>query len=96
MIVGGGRYIVSEPGRAEVAFAVDDPHQGLGIATCVLRHLVAIARKAGIRELVAEVLPDNAPNAEGVQRNGLAMTVGPEAGVVHVELDLSCRDDRPK
>ncbi len=41
VIVGGGRYIVSEPGRAEVAFAVDDPHQGLGIATRLMRHLVA-------------------------------------------------------
>ena len=31
-IAGGGRYIVSEPGRAEVAFGVDDAHQGQGIA----------------------------------------------------------------
>ena len=27
VIVGGARYIVSQPGCAEVAFAVDDPHQ---------------------------------------------------------------------
>lgn len=50
-IVGGGRYIVPEPGRAEIAFAVDDPHQGLGIATRLMKHLVAIAREAGLREL---------------------------------------------
>ena len=33
VIVGGARYIVSQPGCAEVAFAIDDPHQKLGIAT---------------------------------------------------------------
>src|SRR6185503_19750812 len=33
LIVGGARYIVSRPGFAEVAFAVDDIHQKLGIAT---------------------------------------------------------------
>src|SRR5580765_7666401 len=33
VIVGGARYVVSQPGCAEVAFAIDDPHQKLGIAT---------------------------------------------------------------
>ena len=30
MIVGGGRYIVLQPGRAEVAFVVVDQYQGHG------------------------------------------------------------------
>src|SRR6476659_8674319 len=38
MIVGGARYIVSHPGSAEVAFAIDDPHQKLGIATHMISH----------------------------------------------------------
>ena len=33
LIVGGGRYIVAQPGRAEVAFTVEDAHQGRGIAS---------------------------------------------------------------
>jgi RimJ/RimL family protein N-acetyltransferase len=92
VIAGGARYIASEPGRAEVAFAVDDPHQGLGIATRLMRHLVGIAREMGIKELVAEVLPDNAPMLKVFERSGLAMTVRREPGVVHVILDLSGRD----
>jgi len=91
VIAGGGRYIGSEPGCAEVAFAVDDPHQGLGIATHVMRHLVVIAREAGIKELVAEVLPDNAPMLKVFERCGLAMTKRREPGVVHVTLALSPR-----
>jgi RimJ/RimL family protein N-acetyltransferase len=88
VIAGGGRYIVSEPGRAEVAFSVDDPHQGQGIASALMRHLVAIARAAGLKELVAEVLPDNAPMLKVFERCGLTMTTRREAGVVHVTLRL--------
>jgi RimJ/RimL family protein N-acetyltransferase len=87
-IVGGGRYIVSEPGRAEIAFAVDDPHQGLGIASRLMRHLVGIAREAGIKELVAEVLPDNAPMLKVFERCGLAATTRREGGVVHLTMKL--------
>lgn len=92
VIVGAGRYIVSETGRAEVAFGVDDARQGQGIGSALMRHLVVIAREAGIRELIAEVLPDNTPMLKVFERSGLAMTVRREAGVVHVALDLSRRD----
>src|SRR5260221_3450814 len=40
MIVGGARYVVSKPGCAEVAFAVDDSHQKIGIATHLITHLI--------------------------------------------------------
>ena len=38
--------MVAEPGTAEVAFAVDDPHQGLGLGTLLTRQLSTIARAA--------------------------------------------------
>lgn len=88
--VGGARYVVSQPGRATMAFQVDDPHQGLGIATCLMRHLVAIARDAGITELVAEVLPDNAPMLKVLERSGLPMTTRREIDTVHVTPALWC------
>ena len=88
VIVGGGRYIVSPPGRAEIAFTVDDSHQGLGIATRLMRHLVAIARAAGIKEFFAEVLAENAPMLKVFQRSGLAATTRREDGVVHIDLAL--------
>ena len=89
VIVGGARYIVSQPGRAEVAFAVDDPHQKLGIATHLITHLIGIARAAALEALVAEVLADNAPMLKVFQRCGLAMTTRRERGVIHVTLILS-------
>ena len=88
-IVGGARYIVSQPRGAEVAFAVDDPHQKLGIATHLIAHLIAIARSAGLEQFVAEVLPENVPMLKVFERCGLAMTMRHERGVVHVALALS-------
>jgi GNAT superfamily N-acetyltransferase len=64
MIVGGGRYVVVQPGKAEVAFAVVDQFQGQGIGATLMRHLAAIAREAGLQELIAEV--GQYPDAEGV------------------------------
>ena len=58
-IVGGGRYIVVQPGQAEIAFVVVDAYQGKGIGTILMRHLAVLARQAGLKELTAEVLPEN-------------------------------------
>lgn len=88
VIAGGARYIVAEPGRAEVAFAIDDPHQKLGIATHLITHLIAIGRAAGLEAFVAEVLPENVPMLKVFERCGLAMTTRRERGVVHVTLGL--------
>ncbi len=60
VIVGGGRYIVFEPGRAEMAFVVIDTWQSRGVGSILMRHLIKIASDAGLKELTAEVLPENA------------------------------------
>ena len=85
----GARYVVVQPGRAEVAFAVIDQHQGQGIGAALMRHLVEIARAAGLRELIAEVLSDNAPMLKVLERSGFPMTTRREGGVAHVVLQLS-------
>src|SRR5947209_3553674 len=38
-IVGGARYVVVQPGQAEVAFAVVDQYQGQGIGAALMHHL---------------------------------------------------------
>ncbi|WP_457189355.1 bifunctional acetate--CoA ligase family protein/GNAT family N-acetyltransferase [Nocardioides sp. P5_E3] len=54
-----GRYDMIRPGYAEVAFLVEDAHQGRGIGQLLLEHLAQAGRERGIDEFVAEVLPDN-------------------------------------
>ncbi len=43
-IVGGCRYIIVQPHRAEIAFVVVDDYQGQGIGTILMRHLAVLAR----------------------------------------------------
>jgi RimJ/RimL family protein N-acetyltransferase len=88
MIVGGGRYIVAQPGQAEIAFAVVDQFQGQGIGAALMRHLAAIARGAGLQELIAEVLPDNTPMLKVFERSGFPLSMQREPRVIHVALRL--------
>jgi GNAT superfamily N-acetyltransferase len=88
VIVGGARYIVVGAGVAEVAFVVDDAHQGQGIGAALLRHLAALARQAGLKELIAEVLPENAAMLKVFETSGLGTTTRREPDVIHVTLQL--------
>jgi L-amino acid N-acyltransferase YncA len=88
VIAGGGRYVVTKPGQAEVAFAVVDHYQGQGIGMTLVRHLGMIARNAGIRELIAEVLPHNAAMLKAFEKSGLRVGTKRESGTVHVTLKL--------
>ena len=88
-IVGGARYIVAQPGAAEVAFTVVDDYQGLGIGRALMSHLAAIAHAAGIRELIADVLSDNAPMLAIFKKSGFPVSTRRESGVLHVTLQLS-------
>jgi RimJ/RimL family protein N-acetyltransferase len=88
VIIGGGRYIVEEPGKAEIAFAVVDEYQGQGIGAALMLHLAGIAREAGLEELTAEVLPDNTSMLKIFEKSGLRLSTQRESEIVHVNLQL--------
>jgi len=92
LIVGVGRYIVRdvEPIRtAEIAFAVDDAHHGLGIATILLRHLAKIARAADVSEFNASVLASNRKMLQVFFHSGLPQKHTVESGVLNIRLSLA-------
>jgi GNAT superfamily N-acetyltransferase len=89
VIVGGARCIVAEPGRAGIAFAVDDAHQGQGIGSVLMRHLTAVARRAGLDEFVADVLPGNQAMLKVLQNSGLGITTRRAPDATRVVLRLS-------
>jgi len=89
IIVGGARYILTQPTRAEVAFAVTDAYQGQGIGSALMRYLARIGRAAGLEQLDAEVLAENLAMLKVFQSCGLPMNCTREAGVVHVAISLS-------
>jgi RimJ/RimL family protein N-acetyltransferase len=87
-IAGGGRYIVVKPGQAEIAFVVVDAYQGQGIGTILMRHLAVLARDAGLKELIAEVLPENAPMLKVFKKFGFRQDTKHIAQIVHLALQL--------
>ena len=89
VIAGGGRYIVLQPGEAEVAFVVVDEYQVRGIGRALMSNLTRIARAAGLRTLVAEVLPENTPMLQLFKTSGLPLSTRREGQVVHVKICLS-------
>src|SRR6266478_2878903 len=89
IIAGGGRYIVFEPGRAEMAFVVIDTWQGRGIGSILMRHLVKIANDAGLKELTAEVLPENAAMIKVFGKFGFSPVPRQDPQTVHLVLELT-------
>lgn len=78
VVIGGGRYIVVEPEKAEVAFVVVDHYLGQGVGTALMRHLAMIARDAG----------DNISMLKVLAKSGLRLNTTRQAGLVHVALHL--------
>jgi RimJ/RimL family protein N-acetyltransferase len=88
VIAGGGRYIAIQPGQAEIAFVVIDAYQGQGIGTILMRHLAVLARDAGLKELVAEVLPENTAMLKLFKKFGFRPDAKGSPQVVHLTLQL--------
>lgn len=92
-IIGGASYALLTPGKpaagAEVSFTIEEDFQGQGLASMLLRHLVGIARAAGVTHLVAETLLENRAMVSVFFKSGLPIKRHLDGGVVHVRLDLT-------
>jgi acetyl coenzyme A synthetase (ADP forming)-like protein len=89
-IIGVARY-ARVPGSgqpADVAFAVADEHQGRGIGTILLNHLLGVARSQGITEFQADVLGENNRMLEVFSSSGLVVTRSLADGVVHLSFPV--------
>ncbi|WP_449353247.1 bifunctional acetate--CoA ligase family protein/GNAT family N-acetyltransferase [Streptomyces shaanxiensis] len=78
--------------EAEVAFLVQDAHQGRGVASALLEHIGAVARERGIRRFAAEVLPANVKMIKVFTDAGYTQKRSFEDGVVRLEFDLEPTD----
>ena len=91
-IIGIGRYIElypqGEKRAAELAFAVDDDFQSLGVGTILFERIVTIARDQGILNLEADVLLDNENMLDIFRHSGLELNTTTSKGVIHVEFSL--------
>ncbi|MFD9407287.1 GNAT family N-acetyltransferase [Streptomyces sp. NPDC059989] len=83
-----GRAATGPSDEAEVAFLVQDAHQGRGVASALLEHIGAVARERGIRRFAAEVLPANTKMIKVFTDVGYEQKRSFEDGSVHLTLDL--------
>ncbi len=90
----GGSVAFAPPvsDEAEVAFLVQDAHQGRGVASALLEHIAAVARERGIRRFAAEVLPANNKMIKVFTDAGYTQKRSFEDGVVRLEFDLEPTD----
>jgi GNAT superfamily N-acetyltransferase len=87
-IIAEARYI-KIPGSpfAEVVFVVDEDFQRHGIATCLYRLLIRLAKERGVRGFVAEVLYSNIGGIMKVFKKGhLPVKAHLEGGIYHLEI----------
>ncbi|WP_182541461.1 bifunctional GNAT family N-acetyltransferase/acetate--CoA ligase family protein [Nocardioides ginsengisegetis] len=87
-----GRYDVVRPREAEVAFLVEDQHQGRGIAQLLLEHLAQAGRERGVDRFVAEVLPDNSRMIQTFRDAGYRVASEYEDGVLMLEFPIDPTD----
>ncbi|SHG39569.1 Acyl-CoA synthetase (NDP forming) [Geodermatophilus nigrescens] len=89
-LVGVGRYD-RYPGttEAEVAFLIEDAHQGRGLGSVLLEHLAAAARERGITTFVAEVLAQNSRMVRVFLDAGYQPRRSYEDGVVHLTFPIA-------
>ena len=89
-IVAIGRYFrLANKNTAEVAFAIEDSCQGIGLGTALLEWLAHVARDRGIASFEADVLCDNRPMMRVFRDYGFHLTSRVESGVFHLAFSIA-------
>jgi acyl-CoA synthetase (NDP forming)/GNAT superfamily N-acetyltransferase len=78
--------------EAEVAFLVQDAHQGRGIANLLLEHLAQAGRERGVERFVADVLPQNRRMIQTFREAGYHVEGGYEDGVMRLVFPIDATD----
>lgn len=91
-LIAVGRYDRIDADEAEVAFLVEDAHQGRGLAQLLLEHLAEAGRERGISKFTAEVLPENGRMIQTFRDAGYNIAGGFEDGVMRLEFPIQPTD----
>ena len=89
----GGWYIDMQCNSVEVAFAVKDERQNLGIGTSLLAYLIDLGRGRGFDALLAEVLVENGAMIHVFKKFGFRVS-STDGGMFTMKLDLRVSDNR--
>ena len=93
VLIGVVRYERLDDAQAEVAFNIEDAHQGRGLGSVFLEHIAAAARERGISRFVANVLPGNHKMLRVFEDAGYVVMHAMEDGVARLSFDLEPPED---
>ena len=88
-MIGVVRYDRLGPDEAEVAFNIEDAHQGRGLGSVFLEHIAAGARERGVKRFAAHVLPTNRRMLTVFKEAGFVVSQEQEDGVALLGFDLA-------
>ncbi|MCW2770779.1 MAG: family N-acetyltransferase, partial [Aeromicrobium sp.] len=91
-IIGVGRYDAVTDDEAEVAFLVEDAHQGRGVGQLLLEHLAQAGRERGLLRFIADVLPSNARMQQIFREMGYQVEGMIEDGVQRLSFQIEPTD----
>jgi len=72
----------------EVAFLIDAPYQGMGVASYLLGLLIVEARKRGLSGLTAQVLAENQAMIKVFEKTNLPLKTNLDSGVFQVKISF--------
>jgi acetyl coenzyme A synthetase (ADP forming)-like protein len=89
-IIAVGLYsrLSERPDHADLAFTVEDSHQGRGIATQLLDYLASVAREHGITAFEADVLGENRSMLDVFRATGYPLKSRVQYGTYHVAFPI--------
>ncbi len=97
-IIAEGRYArkKDDPFAADIAFIVDEGHQGLGIATFLLKMLTRLAKERGVKMITADVLTSNKAMMKVFERSCEDMKLKVSSGVYELCIPIVNTDKKVK
>ena len=88
-----GRYYLDKNGEsAEIAFVVRESKRRCGMGTFLLKRMLKIAKRRGLKRLWAYVMRNNEAMLRCFERNGGVITPGDESDTVQVVFNLTDQD----
>lgn len=86
--VGVARWIGAENGPPELSITVIDDYQGQGVGTRLMDALLALARRRGVRRIIADVLRDNVGMRHLVNRYNHVVQPSGDPVVIRYRIDV--------
>ncbi len=86
--VGVGRWMGSPTGPPELAVTVIDDYHGQGVGSRVMDSLMVLARRRGVRRIIADVLRENLAMRALCNRHRAVVVPSGDARVVRYRIDI--------